>query len=368
MQDPLVDQVRQIGPVPKQAALAYRAARELLLETVNDALARNTRIRELIGGNPLELMYANHENHHRFMSNVFHLGLYELLVKTLPWVYRTYHAHGFHYDYFVSEIDAWMLAVTARLDSDSARAIFPVYRWLSDTHAEIVARSQTPEVSECDIPDAWRPIQHQLTDLLLEADSDSCLEVLRSTDASIADLYLHGLQPAMYEVGLRWERGEISVAEEAVATATARRVMALLYRTLPIGQPAKGVAVVTAAPGEFHEIGARIFSDLLELDGWRVHFAGANTPLEALLSLVRAVRPQILGISVTVPFNIERAQQMVAAVRDDNRLNAIRVLIGGQAFRALEDAWRSTGADGFAADAVDGVALARKFWLEGQVP
>jgi len=51
-------------------------------------------------------MYDNHLNHARFMANVFRFNAYTLLVKTVIWVYRSYHSHGFSFDYFPVELAA----------------------------------------------------------------------------------------------------------------------------------------------------------------------------------------------------------------------------------------------------------------------
>jgi len=63
-------------------------------------------VHRLIGYNPLRMMYDNHLNHARFMANVFRFNAYTLLVKTVIWVYRSYHSHGFSFDYFPVELAA----------------------------------------------------------------------------------------------------------------------------------------------------------------------------------------------------------------------------------------------------------------------
>ena len=46
---------------------------------------------------------------------------------------------------------------------------------------------------------------------------------------SLSDFYLKVVQPAMYEIGSLWQTGEISVAEEHLATSLMNRLMASTY-------------------------------------------------------------------------------------------------------------------------------------------
>jgi hypothetical protein len=107
--------------VSAEAAASYAKAKELLLEDVNAFLTSHPRLAWLIGGNPLTMMYDHHRNHIDFLSTVFTFQSFDLLAKTLPWVYRTYHAHGFSYEYFPVELDAWKRAIGKHLPPRSSR-------------------------------------------------------------------------------------------------------------------------------------------------------------------------------------------------------------------------------------------------------
>ena len=115
----LIKSLEGIHTVSSDAAKAYKKAIERLVNHVNDNLEANPKIIELIGGNPLDLMRNNHSNHATFMTTVFKIGSYELLARTVPWVYRAYRARSFSYDYFPVELAAWKHAVMECLDAVS---------------------------------------------------------------------------------------------------------------------------------------------------------------------------------------------------------------------------------------------------------
>jgi methanogenic corrinoid protein MtbC1 len=171
--------------------------------------------------------------------------------------------------------------------------------------------------------------------------------------ATVRDLYADVFQDALYEVGRRWETNSITVAQEHMATAVTQYVMAHVFGTIESVGPRRGVAVMTGVPGELHHVGALMISDMLEAEGWQVQFLGSNLPIAAILSAIAEARPQLVGISVTMPFNLHHATRLIAAAKRGDP--GVRVVVGGAAFRF--DAWRDTGADGYATDVRTAVEL-----------
>jgi methanogenic corrinoid protein MtbC1 len=177
-------------------------------------------------------------------------------------------------------------------------------------------------------------------------------EALRN-GAEIQDLYADVFQDALYEVGRLWETNTITVAQEHMATAVTQYVMAHAFGTIESVAPSRGVALMTGVPGELHHVGALMVSDMLEAHGWQVQFLGSNLPIAAILGAIADAKPHLLGISVTMPFNLHHATRLIAeAKRADS---GVRVVVGGAAFR--RDAWRGTGADDYATDVRSAVAL-----------
>jgi len=163
------------------------------------------------------------------------------------------------------------------------------------------------------------------------------------------------IQPAMYEIGNRWSRGEITVGQEHMATAITQRVMSIYYPLILDLPRYKGNIVVTASPGEMHEIGTRIVADLLEVHGWDVHCTGANTPTTSIIDLVQRTNARFLCISTTLSASLPAVSELIGHVRAADRLAGLRILVGGQAYLAEPDLWRQVGADSFAHTARAGI-------------
>lgn len=146
----------------------------------------------------------------------------------------------------------------------------------------------------------------------------------------LQDLHLEVIQAAQYEIGRLWQENRISVAQEHMATAISQYVLAHLYRHLP-RDPSNGKVVMMACvEGELHEVGARMASDFLEMAGFDVRFIGANVPAEHLARLVRESPPDLLALSVTMPFHLPQLRDAVAKVRAV--APNLPIAVGGLAF------------------------------------
>ena len=127
----------------------------------------------------------------------------------------------------------------------------------------VVAGTQTELVQRTRRGDGARATSTALARLVEQAFSARRRSKTRSSGRST---------PALIEVGSLWEPGQISVAQEHLATATVRSAMQRLLSD-PRGG-VRGTAVLACAPGEHHEIGLLMLAVLLRADGWQVAYLG----------------------------------------------------------------------------------------------
>ncbi|MBF0377770.1 MAG: cobalamin-dependent protein [Desulfamplus sp.] len=364
--DEILKQATSLPFVSLKSATAYHVNSPDMVRYVNSTLTTTPDIYTIIGNNPLSIMYDNHKHHTAFMTTVFSINNYELLAKTVPWVYRTYHSHGFEFEYFIIELNAWIEANKRYLDKKDADDINVIYEWLIRIHPDIVTIALSEIEYSLPVSENWLELKNAFQSALLDGNHREALALAQDSiknDLKLQDFYLHIVQPSMYEIGMMWEKAEISVAQEHLASAIVGRIMA----NISMGKDSSngkdidiGRAIVTASPNEFHEIGAWMIADTLEQDGWDVRYLGANMPKEDLLLFVKSFIPDLLAISVTMPFNITYVKEAIAKIRDDNELKHIKVIVGGRVFNETPKLWQSTGADGFAANLEEAKNLAKK--------
>lgn len=181
------------------------------------------------------------------------------------------------------------------------------------------------------------------------------LEAVRA-GASVPDVYADVLQPAQRDIGRMWERNEITVAREHMATAITQYVVGRLYTLFEMPERWRGNAIVTGVEGELHQLGANMVADVLEAAGWNMRFLGTQLPHRGVLEAIEAHEPRLLGISTTVLSNLPAAADLVAAARRSFGSD-LRILVGGAAF-GHGTAWREIGADAYGRDLRDAVAVA----------
>jgi len=137
------------------------------------------------------------------------------------------------------------------------------------------------------------------------------------------------VQAAQREIGTRWERNEISIAQEHMATAISHLVLSRLFEEAEAAPRLGRRVVVACVQGERHEFPARLVADYLDLGGFDVTFLGADVPTDDLLRLLRAHLPDLLALSVTMSFNAPALRATVERVRAE--MPSMPVMVGGHA-------------------------------------
>lgn len=105
------------------------------------------------------------------------------------------------------------------------------------------------------------------------------------------------LVPYLRELGDKWERGEVSVAQEHFASAVVRGRLMSLARGWDRGAGPR--ALLACAQGEQHDLPLLAFGLALRTHGWRVSYLGADTPLPSLVEATRALAPEAVVVSGT---------------------------------------------------------------------
>lgn len=170
----IYNELVNLAEITAAAAAEYREKKEILRDAVNKQLSNRDDIYELIGHNPISKMHNNHDNHARFMANVFKLNSYKLLVRTVIWVYMTYYSHGFSFDYFPAELKAWIKAIEEKLSSENAEEIIEIYNFMLNNHQRFIELSREIDNDQIDIPEDMKTVYN----LFLNISSMEIIKVL----------------------------------------------------------------------------------------------------------------------------------------------------------------------------------------------
>lgn len=151
--------------------------------------------------------------------------------------------------------------------------------------------------------------------------------LLQATNAfSPHDLVTQVLAPALDEIGVRWESGELCIASEHAASAMLRTQLG----TLLAAQPVNGMApvVCTTPAGEQHELGALLAAVVIAMHGRRAVYLGANLPAAQIAQAARLSKAGSVALSV-VGLTAEEVQREVDELCRALPPN-VAVLVGGR--------------------------------------
>jgi MerR family transcriptional regulator, light-induced transcriptional regulator len=150
------------------------------------------------------------------------------------------------------------------------------------------------------------------------------LLAVATVDSILGDVVL----PYLRDLGERWARDEVSVAQEHFASGVIRGRLLGLARGW--GQGIGPVALLACVPGEQHDLGLICFGLALRARGWRIVYLGPDAPIETVEEASRLVAARFV-----VFHGIDRA--LVAAVLDRIRSLARdrAVAVGGAAADAI---------------------------------
>jgi len=221
-----------------------------------------------------------------------------------------------------------------------------------------------PGASSDGLPDCRVLADRYLAALLAGDRTTAGRMILDAVDAGLGvdRVYLEVFQPALYEIGWRWERNEIGIAEEHFCTAATQLIMSQLYPRIFAAERRGGTFLGASVEGDLHEIGIRMVCDFFEMRGWDTYYVGSSMPGGALAQAVADRQPQIVGLSATITQHVDRVEAVIRRLRDHHGRDRQLIMVGGRPFNQEPELWRQIGADGCARNAADAVELARQ-WI-----
>lgn len=213
------------------------------------------------------------------------------------------------------------------------------------------------------------PILDEYLYPLLAGNRIGCRNVLnnrlRMTE-NPTSLYYDLLWPAMERVDNLYRQDRINKVTESMASRINRFLADQLQRHLPTQEANGKRIIVLSAPGEPEELGAQMCSDLFESRGWEVYFIGSDVPNDEVQTLCGQLRPEILLIFGTQPQGAPAIRQLVDRIREIGINPTMNIMVSGGVYNRADGLWKEVGADLFAKNAREALAMAET--AEQRVP
>lgn len=364
---------------PVLTAAAMREFRGLRGDAIGALLARFREEYpsdfERIDAGGRELLEAYLGSAIEFLAPVLEFGLLSPLVEYLRWSESVLLSRRLPTAHLARSLD-WIAEYFAtRLERDDAAVVAGALQrtkvaFSAAQHAAYAAAlasdgdetgvGQAPVDSGAPLPApalhavaAWPECGEFMLELL-DGDRVDALALLERRLAhhhTLLEAELHLIQPALYEIGRRWQADLVTVAQEHLATSIAQSIMAEGLARTERRAPNGRTVLLACVAGNHHSVGLQMVADAFTVAGWNVQFLGADVPTDALLAQIDRVRPDLVGLSATFAHQLHVVKEIMSRLIEAYGVDRPTVLVGGQATNHYEELLARLGADRWSADA-----------------
>ena len=137
---------------------------------------------------------------------------------------------------------------------------------------------------------------------------------------------------AMRRIGDLWHRGDLTVAEEHLATRAVTGALRTLDKVVAEPEANNLLAVCCGAEYDFHELPLQCTELILRHEGWEVLSLGTHTPFYALTEMVTRLHPRLVCVASTMPADQDRAFREFRELRAAAARVGAAIVLGGAGF------------------------------------
>ena len=161
-------------------------------------------------------------------------------------------------------------------------------------------------------------------------------------ERSAHDLIEGVVSPLLRRVGEAWERGEVTPAQEHLASGVVSRTLGWVLASFraDVGAP---LAVAATPSGQRHALGALLAAATAAARGWRISYLGADLPGEEIAAAARRTGARAVILSLVYPPADASLAGELRALRAGLPAGTA-LLVGGQAAPGYADALEEAGA------------------------
>lgn len=204
----------------------------------------------------------------------------------------------------------------------------------------------------------------QLINAIADMQEEEALEIARKLleDGLDPMVILEVSRKAMDIVGRRYKVGTYFLPELMLAGEMMERISDLIRPELENLPEIKrlGKVLIGTVDGDIHDIGKNIVTFMLDVSGFEVLDIGVDVPPQKFVDTIGEFKPQVVGLSGLLTLAFDSMKDTVEAIDDAGLRDGVKIMVGGgQVNQEISD---YAGADAYGKDAIEGVALAKK-WI-----
>jgi methanogenic corrinoid protein MtbC1 len=152
-----------------------------------------------------------------------------------------------------------------------------------------------------------------------------------------ADLLAGVMQPLLYEIGVLYEKGEVTVVQEHLFSVFIKDlIQELKKKQVTLSKNANECDVLLAcADGNYHEFGLNILEFKLKQQKLNVNSLIPGVPSEQLFAYAKQIGAKVLGLSLSLEAQLPEIEKL-AKLRQNDKSYQPTIYVGGFVVRKLE--------------------------------
>ena len=212
------------------------------------------------------------------------------------------------------------------------------------------------------------PLLKSLKESIIAINEEQVMGFVKQALSDRIDPYVitGALEGGMRVIGDRFSSGQCFIPELILAGKIFNKVMGRIEPL--IKERGKDVkkekvrVVVGTVNGDLHDLGLKLVSMAMSVNGFDVINLGKDIPVQTFITRVKELKPHILGLSALLTTTLSQQEAVIDALKQYDLRDKVKVMIGGAP--VTQDWADSIGADAVGFDAIDAVEKARKL-MEG---
>ena len=169
---------------------------------------------------------------------------------------------------------------------------------------------------------------------------------------------LESMRQGLLTAGKKYEQGEYFLSELVMSGIMAQELSVMLkpYLGGGGGQSLARIAIGTVK-GDLHDIGKNLVSTMLSSAGFEIHDLGVDVPPEKFVEVVEKEKPNMIAMSCLLTVAMDTMKNVMDQLAESGLRSQVKVLAGGRPITS--DFAARIGADGYAADAIEAISVAK---------
>jgi len=178
---------------------------------------------------------------------------------------------------------------------------------------------------------------------------------------SPVEMIEHGIRAGLDIMGERFASGAIFLPELMLAAKAADAAVGVLepeFEKSGSIRKNEGKILLATVKGDLHDIGKNILALLLKAAGFEVIDIGVDKPGDDILKTAQTHNVDVIGLSALLTTTMPQLKDFIDLLKESGHREQYKVIIGGAP--VTQEFADTIGADGYGADAADGVRVMKK--------